>query len=210
MRPVRSAPVSRAPVSQAVIQRRAHLTREIIEVLVLIAIVFLITRFVIQARSVIDTAMRPSLEPNQQVMVNSVAFLFGDPQRGDVVIFANPSNPSQILIRRIVAIPDDTVTLTATTVQINGATLNEPYISVPYGTAQNTNIEPGLKLKSSEYYVMCDARLSDSCANTDSRSIGPVPRANLMGKAVLVYWPLTSFHLLPNYSDVFSAAGARR
>jgi signal peptidase I len=197
--------VRSAPVSRAVAQRRAHLARDIIEVLVLIGIVFAITKFAIMNRSVNDNAMRPSLEPNQLVLVNTLAYVFGAPARGDVIVFANPGDPSgHLLIRRIIAIPGDTITLTATNVQLNGVTLSEPYISVPYGQAQNTTIVPGLKLDSDRYYVMCDSRVSTDC--TDSRQFGAVPRGNIIGKATLVYWPITSFHLLPNYSDVFSQA----
>lgn len=199
-------PVRVAPVSRAVEQRRAHLARDIIEVLVLIGIVFFITRFAIQGRNVGDSAMRPTLEPNQLVLVNTLSYAFGDPQRGDIVVFYDPTNVNgRPLIRRIIGIPNDTITLTATEVQVNGVTLNEPYTSVPYGQPQNTTIEPGKKLGPKEYYVMCDSRVSDAC--TDSRNFGVVPRGNIIGKAVMVYWPLTSIHLLSNYSDVFSKVG---
>jgi signal peptidase I len=199
-------PVRVAPASRAVAHRRAHLARDIIEVLVLIGIVFFITRFAIQGRSVPDSAMRPTLEPNQLVLVNTFSYAFGAPQRGDIIVFYNPSDPGgRPLIRRIIGIPSDTITLTATQVQVNGATLSEPYTSVPYGQPQNTTIEPGKKLGTSDYYVMCDSRVSDAC--TDSRSFGTVPRGNIIGKAVMVYWPITSIHLLPNYSDVFAHVG---
>lgn len=199
-------PVRVAPASRAIAQRRAHLARDIIEVLVLIGIVFFITHFAIQGRSVADSAMRPALDLNQLVLVNTFSYVFGDPQRGDIIVFYDPSNPGgHPVIRRIIGIPNDTITLTATQVQVNGVTLNEPYTTVPYGQPQNTTIEPGKKLGAKEYYVMCDSRVSDAC--TDSRSFGAVPRGNFIGKAVMVYWPLTSIHLLPNYSDVFAQAG---
>lgn len=208
-------PVRVAPLSRAIAQRRAHLARDIIEVLVLIGIVFFITHFAIQGRQVPDTAMRPTLQPNQLVLVNTFSYVFGEPQRGDVIVFYSPSDPGgRPLIRRIIAIPNDTITLTATTVQVNGATLNETqYTSVPYGQPQNSTIEPGKKLGASEYYVMCDSRVSDACTNQvdgkpiDSRGFGAVPRSYIIGKAVMVYWPINSIRLLSNYSDVFAQAG---
>jgi signal peptidase I len=207
-------PVRVAPVSRAIAQRRAHLARDIIEVLVLIGIVFFITHFAIQGRQMPDTAMRPTLQPNQLVLVNTFSYLFGEPQRGDVIVFYNPAEPGgRPLIRRIIGIPNDTITLNTTAVLLNGVALNEPYISVPYGQTQNSTIDPGKKLNSREYYVMCDSRVSDACTNQadgkpiDSRGFGAVPRSNIVGKAVMVYWPLNSIHLLPNYSDVFSQAG---
>jgi signal peptidase I len=196
-----------APLSRAIEQRRAHLARDIIEVLVLIGIVFFITRFAIQGRQVPDSAMRPTLQPSQLVLVNTLSYAFGNPQRGDVIVFYDPTNASgHPLIRRIIGIPNDTLTLTATQVEVNGVTLNEPYTSVPYGQPQNTTIEPGKKLGDNEYYVMCDSRVSDAC--TDSRNFGVILRDNIIGKAVMVYWPLNSIHLLPNYSDVFSKVGS--
>jgi signal peptidase I len=201
-------PARVAPVSRAIAERRAHLARDIIEVLVLIGIVFFITRFAIQGRSVPDSAMRPTLEPNQLVLVNTLSYVFGEPQRGDVIVFKNPDDlNARPLIRRIIGTPNDTITLTATQVEVNGVTLNEKiYTSVPFNQAQNTKIEPGKKLGASEYYVMCDSRVSDAC--TDSRSfVAAVSRGDIIGKAVMVYWPLTSVHLLPNYSDVFAHVG---
>jgi signal peptidase I len=195
-----------------VAQRRAHLARDIIEVLVLIGIVFVITKFAIQAYAVPDDVMQPSLAHTQSVLVNRLAYAFGAPAYGDVIVFADPSDASgHLLARRIIALPGDTIALTATNVQVNGVTLSEPYISVPYGQPQNRTIQPGLKLDSNSYYVMCDSRLGDAttpCA--DSRTFGPVPRGNIIGKAVLVYWPVTAFHLLPNYSDAFSQAAKQR
>jgi signal peptidase I len=203
-------PTRVAPLSRAIQQRRAHLARDIIEVLVLIGIVFLITKFAIQGRAVTDSTMRPTLSPSQLVLVNTISYYFGDPQRGDVIAFHNPSDPSQIIMRRIIGVPNDVVALTATTVVLNGVTLSEPYVSVPFGQAQNSNIDPGTKVGSNEYYVMCDSRVSSDCAtsNSDSRNpqFGLVPRNYIVGKAVMVYWPINQIHLLQNYSDVFSQA----
>jgi signal peptidase I len=150
--------------------------------------------------------MRPTLEPSQFVLINTVSYAFGTPQRGDIIFFHDPSDPrGRPLIRRIIGIPNDTITLTATQVQVNGVTLTEPYIYVPAGRAPSTAIVSDKKLGTSDYYVMCDSRVSDAC--TDSRTFDTVPRGNIIGKAVMVYWPITSIHLLPNYSDVFAHVG---
>ncbi len=144
------------------------------------------------------------------MLVNTVSYFFGDPQRGDVIVFHNPSDPSHILMRRIIGVPGDVVSLTATTVLVNGVTLSEPYVSVPFGQAQNSTVDPGQKLGSSDYYVMCDSRVSSDCTspNSDSRNpqFGLVPHNYILGKAVMVYWPINQIHLLQNYSDVFSQA----
>ena len=113
-------------------------------------------------------------------------------------------------MRRIIGVPGDVVSLTATAVGVNGVTLNEPYVSIPFGQAENSTIDPGTKVGANDYYVMCDSRVSDACTgpNSDSRNpqFGMVPRNFIVGKAVMVYWPINQIHLLPNYSDVFTQA----
>jgi signal peptidase I len=190
-----------------VIRQRAHLKRDIIEVLVLVGFVFLITVFAVQGRSVNDTTMHPNLEPHQAVLINKVSYFFGEPQRGDVVILTNPADLHATLVRRIVALPGDTIVITAAQVIINGVPLNEPYTYVPFGMTPNATLDQRT-LGPSEYYVLCDSRRDDACL--DSRTFGPVPRANISGKAVMVYWPLNSIHMLPNYSDLFSNAAKHR
>ena len=101
-------------------QQRAHLMREVVEVLVFIGVTFLvinftITDFIVQS----GHGMSPQLAENQWVLVNKAAYFFGGPGRGDVVVFKVPSNPSQLSIKRVIAVPGDTITLTATTVSVN-------------------------------------------------------------------------------------------
>ncbi|HLY31029.1 MAG TPA: signal peptidase I, partial [Ktedonobacterales bacterium] len=97
-------------------ERRAQLAREILEVLLFVGIVVVIVNVVIQTFLVQDVTMQPLLQPDQRAMVNKSAYFFGSPQRGDVVLVADPLNPSLLLIRRVIATPGDTVTLTSTEV----------------------------------------------------------------------------------------------
>lgn len=188
------------PVTRKMAEQRAHLMREIVETLLFVGLVFLIVHFAVQTYRVADTSMSPQLKPDQLVVVNKAAYLFSDPQRGDVVVFDNPSNVSQQLIERIIAIPGDTITITASTVAVNGVTLNEPYISVPSGQAQSTAIVPTKKLGPNQYWVMNDSRLT---AN-DSRTFRELPRSNIVGKAVLIFWPLSQISGISTYPSVYS------
>jgi signal peptidase I len=199
-------------VNRTAAEQRAHLAREVVETLLFVGLVFLIVHVTMQAFRVTSNKMAPQLQPSQFVLVNKAAYLLGSPGRGDVVIFASPcsGDSDHPLVGRVIAVPGDTVTLTATSVAVNGVTLTEPYVKVPTGTAENAVVVPSMKLNSDQYYILDDNRAAGSgdpsnCQqDSDSRSFGTVPRQNIQGKAVLVFWPFGVRHWVGNYSDVFS------
>jgi signal peptidase I len=200
MRDMRQAPS--APYNHRAAQQRAHLMREVVEVLVFIGVTFLVVNFTIKAFLIPPNAgMSPQLAENQWVLVNKAAYFLGGPGRGDVVVFQAPDNPAQLSIKRVIAVPGDTITLTATTVSVNKYTLKEPYISTIPGDSQNPVIV-NQKVEANKYYVMGDDRIPS--AGSDSRTFGAVPRQNIVGKAVLVFWPISAFHFISSYGDVFS------
>ena len=191
--------------------QRAHIMRELLETLLFLALVFVIVHFAVQSSSIPDDSMQPALAPGQLVLVNKAAYLFGSPQRGDVVDFIDPSDPhlKSQLIARVIAVPGDTISISPTSVQVDGVTLHEPYIQVPYGVAANAVIVNNKKLGPDQYWVMDDSRIvrtSDGrlLKAQDSRDFGPVPRSNIVGKASLVFWPLKQLHGIATYSDTFS------
>ena len=178
--------------------------REVVEVLVFIGVTFLIINFTIKAYLIPSNAgMSPQLAENQWVLVNKAAYWLSGPGRGDVVVFQVPSNPSQLSIKRVIAVPGDTITLTATTVSVNKYTLNEPYISTLKGDSQNPVIVSE-KLPDDRYYVMGDDRIPSAGSDSRSQIIGTIPRNYIVGKAVLVFWPFNSFHFISSYDEIFS------
>jgi signal peptidase I len=202
MQNMRQAPPS--AYNHRAAQQRAHLMREVVEVLVFIGVTFLIINFTIKAYLITSTTyMSPQLAENQWVLVNKAAYFFGGPGRGDVVLFQDPSNPSQLSIKRVIAVPGDTITLTATTVSVNKYTLNEPYISTLKGDSQNPVIV-NQTLGSDQYYVMGDDRIPSAKSDSRNPEIGAIPRPYIVGKAVLVFWPLNSFHFISSYDEIFS------
>lgn len=191
-----------ATMSRTAAERRAHLMRELVEVILFVGIVFLAISLT-QSFKVGDSLMQPSLQLNQYVLVNKAAYLFGAPARGEVVLVANPQNPSQLLLRRVIAVPGDTILITATSVQVNGALLDESaYTGIPQGQPESPVIGK-VTLGAGQYYVLADSRLG--AYTSDSRAFGPLPSANIVGRAEFVYWPLRQFHWMTNYSGVFSA-----
>ena len=192
------------PNTKQASQRQMALLREVVETLLLTALVFLAVRGAVQYTPIHGPSMEPGLQSEQGVIVNQLAYFFGAPQRGDVIVFHPPISPSEEYIKRIIAIPGDTIALTDTSVTVNGVDLKEPYVN-PADTGPNENgqVIPPTKLGPGEYWVMGDNR-GDSI---DSRAFGAVPRQNIVGKAEMVVWPLTAIHRIPTYSEVFVGVG---
>jgi len=182
-------------------KKRSGVAREIVETIILTLLVFLVLRFAVQNYRVDGQSMEPSLHDQEYILVDKAAYLFHPPERGDIIVFEYPFDPQVDYIKRIIAIPGDTISVVGETVAVDGVNLNEPYINKddlfnPFGPIKN------LVVKSGEYFVMGDNRGNSS----DSREWGFVPRQNIIGKAALTYWPLgeNNFGLLPNFSSVFA------
>lgn len=188
--------------------KRAHVMREIVETLLFVGLVFLIVQFAIRPVRVSDDSMAPHLLPNQLVIVNHAAYLLSGPSRGDVVVFYDPQNSSLESIGRVIAVPGDVIAISTSTVSVNGVVLNESYLAPTPGGQVNQGVFPSTKLRPNYYFIMFDNRTfqGTSCNSQgcDSRSVGQIPRQNILGRAVLVFWPLNQFGGISNYSDVFN------
>ena len=139
--------------------------------------------------------MQPSFTTDQYVMVNKSAYLFRGIERGDVVVFHNPHDTAQDLIERVIGLPGDTIQIDSTTVRVNGVLLNEPYVKVP------TNpLADSWKIPTNQYFVLNDNRQ----VTDDSRTLNFVPKDYIIGKAILVYWPLNNFQFVDTHTTVFA------
>ncbi len=178
-------------------QQKWAFAREIFETVLLSAIMFLIINVSIKSVQVDGISMYPTLHNSQFVIVDKLAYVFSNPQRGDIIVFEYPLNHSVDYIKRVIGIPGDTITINADgTVLVNGVQLNEPYINNmgnPYGAEKIT-------LGPNQYFVLGDNRQESS----DSRDWGTVNRSLIIGQAKIVVTPLSDFHFLPNESSVFS------
>jgi signal peptidase I len=173
----------------------------------LIAVV--IKTFLVQPFWIPTPSMVPTIEVNDRVMVNKLTMNFSDVNRGDIVVFRDPAAPDldetipeavvrsvleaigirvrgfDDLIKRVVALPGETFSISENKVHINGVPLDEPYL--PPGTAM-PDTGP-ITLGEDEVFVMGDNREF----SLDSRSFGPIPLEDVIGKAFLVIWPLSHF-----------------
>ncbi len=174
--------------------KRSHLVRDIVEIVAITVVIFIALRFTIQSYYVNGTAMQPGLKVNEFVLVNKVAYRIQAPQRGDIIVFHYPLDTAKDYIKRIIGLPGDTITMDSTHIQVNGLTLNEPYISAPYNPqAFKLTVPPD------HYFVMSDNRVSTD----DSRTWGTVPRNYIIGKAVMVFWPLLNMQFIDTFSSVY-------
>ena len=189
-------PVRRQRASSS--RRRAHLAREIIETIVLAVVIFVAIRFSVQTFSVDGSSMQPGLHTGEYVLVNKLAYLFHGPSRGDIIVFHYPLDPTQDFIKRVIGLPGDKIVVNPTQVYINGTLLHEPYIVSP------ENVSITVVLKSNEYFVMGDNRPNSD----DSRSWGPLPKDYIIGKATVVFWPLSNWEVIPTYSNTFASVPA--
>ena len=184
-------------------EKRYRLVREIIETIVLTVLMFLIIRFAVQNFNIDGMSMEPNLHNKELILVDKWTYLFHPPERGDVIVFQAPPQPSQDYIKRVIAIPGDVITIRDTTVIVDGVTLNETYID-PHkqGNPYALKVINNMHVPSNMYFVLGDNRAGSS----DSRDWGYVPHKDIIGRAAFVYWPLQQNNdgFLPNYASVFA------
>src|SRR5690242_16122716 len=153
---------------------------------VLIAIVLIV--FIYQPVKVEGTSMMPTLTDQERIFINKFTYRFGlgSIERGDTVVFWYPQDTSKSYIKRVIGIPGDRVRVDAGQVYVNGAALSEEY--VPPENRDFSSWRDGREqvVPEGRYFVLGDHRNQSS----DSRMWGYVPRDNIYGKAVFVYWPL--------------------
>ncbi len=170
---------------------------ETIKVVVIsLAIILPIRYYLVQPFFVKGASMEPNFEDGDYILVNEIGYRFSTPERGDVVIFRYPLDPSQFFIKRIIGLPGETVEIKDDTVTIynkdkpEGFVLDEGYLAPEQKTLGNSTI----KIDDNEYFVLGDNRLQSS----DSRRWGPVNKSLITGKAFLRPWPLTKTVKIPS------------
>jgi len=143
---------------------------------------FLIT-FVAQAFRVQGTSMEPLLEDGERIVVNKFVYRFRPIDRGDVVVFWYPRDPSVSFIKRVVGLPGDTVEISSGRLLVNGVAVDESYLPPSF---RDTDSLPPTEVRRGYYFVLGDHRRSSN----DSRSWGEVPERYIYGRAVFRFWPL--------------------
>jgi signal peptidase I len=168
--------------------RWGGLARDVVGTIVpAVLIALLIHVFLAQATRVYGQSMQPNLHTNERLVVEKLSYHFHGPRRGDVVVLHDPSGSSELLIKRVVGLPGERVTVADGRVFIDGIQLDEPYLNQETQSAGRSWLVPPLQV-----FVMGDNRQ----ASRDSRSFGPVPRDEIIGRALFRYWPLDQIGIL--------------
>jgi signal peptidase I len=171
--------------------------REILETVVLAAVIWLLINFTTARYVVEGSSMEPNLVSGQFLIVNRLAYRFGEPQRGDIIVFDFPGNPSDDYVKRIIGLPGEEIRIDQGQVYVNGEMLEEPYLIDGLLTPR----EGTWTVPEDNYFVMGDNRPSSS----DSRTWGTLNADFIVGKAWVSYWPPQEWGVIPHYE--FATAG---
>ena len=203
-------------------KKRPAAFREIIETIILAAVIFVLVRSVVLNYRVDGHSMDPSLADNEMLFVNRNSYIeldkwsivdwlpfidhetsgdtwqpFGGPDRGDIIVLTPPGqNGNKPYIKRVIGLPGDEIEIRDNQVYVNGILLDEPYIDGEK-TFCNQRIGTACPIYTVEegfVFVLGDNRDNSS----DSRVIGMIPVENIIGKAWFTYWPTDYFGPVPH------------
>lgn len=183
--------------------------REWVESLIIAFILALFIRqFIIQAFKIPTGSMRTTLLEGDRILVNK--FIYGakipftglrlpalrKPKRGDVIVFIYPQDPKKDFIKRLIALPGETVEIKNGSIYINEFPIKEPRVNnrYYYNRPESDYGQEGqvIKVADDSYYVLGD----NSSSSQDSRYWGFVPKKNLLGRAMLIYWPINRMRII--------------
>ena len=159
-----------------------HIVKELLESIIpAILIAIVLNLFIVQPTKVRGESMEPTLHTNEYLLVEKISYRLHEPRRGDVVVFKYPRDEQENFIKRVIAVPGDTVEIDSGRVSINGQPIVEPYLlQLPRESMPATLIPEG------KLFVLGDNRLNSN----DSRTFGMVSMGEVVGRAWLRYWPI--------------------
>lgn len=213
-----------APPPPAKIGRgRRTIIRDIVEVLLLALAIYVVIAFALQTVRVEGESMVPTLQNGDLLFANKISYHFHGPDRGDIIVLQPPESPNRDFIKRVIGLPGETIEIDGRYVdpknpsapprtvlklkepgQTSWQILQEPYLpdqkvdpwdEMNYccdATGRATSVPTPLTIPKDQYFVMGDNRNRSS----DSRSIGLIPRGNILGKAWIRIWPFSHFGFL--------------
>lgn len=171
--------------------------REVGETIILTLIIFLLIQTVIRNFRVVGTSMVDNLHDGQYLIIDKLSYNplvtdilgFGGPQRGDVIVFEPPNRPGDDYVKRIIALPGETVEIKQGHVYINNQLLAEPFEPRPMSYTMPPRMVP-----EGMVFVLGDNRNNSN----DSHNWGALPTENIVGRAWLSYWPPDQWGTIPN------------
>ena len=161
----------------------------VVSIAIAVVLAFIIRYFIVELYLVDGPSMRPTLQSAERLVVNKFIYRFRAPERGEILVFRYPRAPSREFIKRVIAVPGDTIEIKDGRVFVNQQLMNEPYI-----LSKTRGDYPLATVPDGHIFVMGDNRNNSE----DSRfaDVGFVPFELVKGKAVLVFWPFSQFKSL--------------
>jgi signal peptidase I len=195
------------PAEDGCLPSRSRLRRILSGVVVLALILAAVTSlraYVVAPYYIPSPSMEPTLHgcagcDNDRVLVDKLSYRLHAVHRGDVVVFSRPATwqvPDDVLIKRVVGLPGDRLSLRDGSLYVNGLQLVEPYVNTQCAPLQSLRAGATVSrlgpVPPHQLFVMGDNR----CDSSDSRVFGPVPERDLVGRAFVIIWPLGRLHYL--------------
>lgn len=160
--------------------------------------------FLYQPFKVEQTSMTPTLQEGERIFISKIGYRFNSPKRADIITLQSPKEPPMLtfrlglipvnekrtLVKRIIGLPGETINIEKGKVYIDGKLIKEPYVKY----TDISDFGP-YKVPKKYYFVMGDNR-AGSRDSRDLAGIGPIPKENILGKALIVYWPVPSVRFL--------------
>jgi signal peptidase I len=159
----------------------------VLEFLVILVVSFVLVfgfvrPFVVEAFWIPSASMVPTLKYGDRVLVNKFIYRFTEPERGDVIVFKSVQDDQQDLIKRVVGVPGDKISVRGGRLFVNGEPQREPYVNKKL---PDRSFAAPTTVPENHVFVMGDNRANSQ----DSRVFGPVPKENIEGEAFLRFWP---------------------
>ncbi len=157
--------------------------RELFETVISAGIIaFIIITFIGQVTVVKGASMENTLFNRERLICNKIVYRLSEPKHGDIIIFKPPIDQNNNYIKRVIAIEGDKVKIVDGVVYLNGEKIEEDYV-----THHSLETIPEITVRENSFFVLGDNRANSS----DSRFWGFVPRRNIIGKASVIFWPIT-------------------
>lgn len=173
----------------------------IVVVVIALGAAMFVRVWILQQYYISGPSMEPTLQQNNRVLVNKLSYRFGEPERGDIIVFdrqTRSENGGKVLhddlIKRVIGLPGETVEIKNCELLVDGAVLAEPYLGGDdaSGVACSGGDFAPTEVPAGEYFVLGDNRPQSS----DSRAFGTVAERDIVGRAFVLVWPLGKTRML--------------
>lgn len=169
------------------LRKAKSFARELVQVTVIAILLYVGLNIFIPRYEVEGHSMEPNFHTAERVVVSRLHYVLGEPHRGDIIVFRHSNGKN--LIKRVIGLPGEVITMTNGEVFVDSVPLNEPYVESLCGSFSCR--EESWELGEDEYFVLGDNRNH----SLDSQNFGPIQRDQIVGKVLMRYWPPESLSL---------------